>query len=202
MGVIGNADTNENNTEATVRIAPDLVDSRKAFTVITECDIMESGMGARSNTCKIVVKVLNVPVGKVSITKPSSRFNPPNYGFRDSRGTITTGKAVSLTVVEAKRKTLELGTLYFKHFVDQLDTKDFIIYVRDNSQPTVPMFKLALKELSIVGYRKYVEMFSIPSCTAVLVGMKVDPETGSTKLVKMAGGIDVGQVANSRVVEM
>ena len=51
MGVIGNADISEDNTEAIVRIVPDLVGSRRASTAIIECDITESGMGTRSNAC-------------------------------------------------------------------------------------------------------------------------------------------------------
>ena len=104
MGVIGNADISEDNTEAIVRIVPDLVGSRRASTAIIECDITESGMGTRSNACKIVAEVLNVPVEKVSITEPGSKFNPSNYGLCGSRGTITTGKAVSLAAMEAKKK--------------------------------------------------------------------------------------------------
>ena len=77
MGVIGNADISGDNTEAIVRIVPDLVGSRRASTAIVECDITESGMGTRSNACKIVAEVLNVPVEKVSITEPGSKFNRP-----------------------------------------------------------------------------------------------------------------------------
>ena len=51
MSVIGNADIQEDNTEAIVRIVPDLVGSRRGSTVIIECDITESGMGTRSNAC-------------------------------------------------------------------------------------------------------------------------------------------------------
>ena len=202
MGVIGNADISEDNTEAIVRIVPDLVGSRRASTAIIECDITESGMGTRSNACKIVAEVLNVPVEKVSITEPGSKFNPSNYGLCGSRGTITTGKAVSLAAMEAKKKALELGALYFKRSVDQLDTKDFMVYVRDNPQLVVPMFKLAPKELSIVGYGKHMEMFNIPSCMAIFVEAEVDLETGNTKLVKVAGGTDIGQIIDSKAVEM
>lgn len=202
MGVIGNADISEDNTEAIVRIVPDLVGSRRASTAIIECDITESGMGTRSNACKIVAEVLNVPVEKVSITEPGSKFNPSNYGLCGSRGTITTGKAVSLAAMEAKKKALELGALYFKRSVDQLDTKDFMVYVRDNPQLVVPMFKLAPKELSIVGYGKHMEMFNIPSCMAIFVEAEVDLENGNTKLVKVAGGTDIGQIIDSKAVEM
>ncbi len=77
-----------------------------------------------------------------------------------------------------------------------------MVYVRDNPQLVVPMFKLAPKELSIVGYGKHMEMFNIPSCMAIFVEAEVDLETGNTKLVKVAGGTDIGQIIDSKAVEM
>ncbi|MDR1020404.1 MAG: molybdopterin-dependent oxidoreductase, partial [Synergistaceae bacterium] len=158
MGVIGNADISEDNTEAIVRIVPDLVGGKRASTCIIECDITESGMGTRSNACKIAAEVLNVPYEKVSITEPGTKFNPSNYGLCGSRGVITTGKAISNAAMEAKKKALDFASLHFKRSADQLDTKDFMVYVRDTPNLSVPMFKLGPKELSIVGYGKHMEM--------------------------------------------
>lgn len=202
MGVIGNADISEDNTEAIVRIVPDLVGSRRASTCIIECDITESGMGTRSNACKIAAEVLNVPVEKVSITEPGTKYNPSNYGLCGSRGVITTGKAISNAAMEARRQALDLGALYFKRSVDQLDTKDFIIYVRDTPELKVPMFKVAPKELSIVGYGKHMEMFDIPSCMAFFVEVEVDLDTGHIEICKIAGGTDIGQIIDSKALEM
>lgn len=202
MGVIGNADINEDNTEAIVRIIPDLVGGRRASTALIECDITESGMGTRSNACKIVAEVLNVPYEKVSITEPGSRYNPSNYGLCGSRGTITTGKAVSLAAMDAKKQMLDLAATYLKRSVDQLDTKDFMVYVRDNPEIVVPMFKLCPKELSIVGYGKHMEMFNIPSCMCLFVEAEVDLETGHTEITQLVGATDVGQIVDSKALEM
>lgn len=202
MGVIGNADISEDNTEAIVRIVPDLVGGKRASTAIIECDITESGMGTRSNACKIAAEVLNVPYEKVSITEPGTKYNPSNYGLCGSRGTITTGKAISNAALEAKKKALELGARYFKRSEDQLDTKDFMVYVRDTPELTVPMFKLAPKELSIVGYGKHMEMFDIPSCMAMFVEVEVDLETGHIEIIKLAGSSDVGQIIDKKALEM
>jgi CO/xanthine dehydrogenase Mo-binding subunit len=202
MGVIGNADISEDNTEAIVRIVPDLVGGKRASTCIIECDITESGMGTRSNACKIAAEVLNVPYEKVSITEPGTKFNPSNYGLCGSRGVITTGKAISYAALEAKKKALDYASLYFKRSADQLDTKDFMVYVRDTPNLSVPMFKLGPKELSIVGYGKHMEMFDIPSCMAVFVEAEVDLETGHITLCRICGGADIGQVIDIKALEM
>ncbi len=202
MGVIGNADVSEDNTEAIVRIIPDLVGGRRASTCLIECDITESGMGTRSNACKIAAEVLNVPVEKVSITEPGSQYNPSNYGLCGSRGTITTGKAVANAAMEAKQKALDLASLHFKRSADQLDTKDFMVFVRDTPELVVPMFKLGPKELSIVGYGKHMEMFNIPSCMCLFVEVEVDLDTGHIEILHLVGSTDVGQIIDSKALEM
>ena len=201
MGVIGNADISEDNTEAVVRIIPDLV-GRRASRVVIETDITESGMGTRSNAIKIAAEVLNVPVERVIITEPGSQYNPSNYGLCGSRGTITTGKPIANAAMDCKRQVLELGAKYFHRSVDQMDTKDFMVYVRDNPQMTVPMFKLCDKELSIVGYGKHMEMFNIPSCCALFVDVEVDLETGHVEILNLASGTDIGQIIDSKALEM
>jgi CO/xanthine dehydrogenase Mo-binding subunit len=107
MGVIGNCDIQEDNTEAIVRIIPSLevsnVGSGASF-VVVECDITESGMGQRSNACKVVAEVFNCPYEWVSITDPGSRNNPSNFGLCGSRGTITTGKAVTEAALMRRRR--------------------------------------------------------------------------------------------------
>lgn len=202
MGVIGNADISEDNTEAIVRIIPDLVGGKRTSTCLIECDITESGMGTRSNACKVAAEVLNVPIERISITDPGTRHNPSNYGLCGSRGVITTGKAISNAAMEAKKKALELASLYFKRSSDQLDTKDFIVYVRDTPELKVPMFKLGPKELSIVGYGKHMEMFDIPSCVALFVEVEVDLESGHIELCNISAGTDIGQIIDSKALEM
>lgn len=202
MGVIGNADISEDNTEAIVRIVPDLVGGKRASTCIIECDITESGMGTRSNACKIAAEVLNVPYERVSITEPGTKYNPSNYGLCGSRGVITTGKAISNAAMEAKKKAIELAARYFKRSEDQLDTKDFMVFVRDTPELKVPMFKLGPKELSIVGYGKHMEMFDIPSCVAFFVEVEVDLETGHIEICKICGGSDIGQIIDCKALEM
>ena len=89
--------------------------------------------------------------------------------------------------MEAKKKALDLGSIYFKRSCDQLDTRDFMVYVRDNPQMTVPMFKLAPKELSIVGYGKHMEITS--ACVCLFVEVRSTSRPVKRK-VKMAAVTD------------
>jgi CO/xanthine dehydrogenase Mo-binding subunit len=205
MGVMGNCDIQEDNTEAIVRIIPSLDVSNTgggASFVIVECDVTESGMGQRSNACKVVAEVLNCPYEWVSITDPGSRNNPSNFGLCGSRGTITIGKAVSEAASDARKKAMELASIKLDRPADQLDMRDMVVYVRDTPEMSIPVSRLADRELSIVGYGKHVEKFDFPTCIAVFVEVEVDLETGHTEVVRLAGGTDVGQIIDSKALEM
>jgi CO/xanthine dehydrogenase Mo-binding subunit len=67
---------------------------------------------------------------------------------------------------------------------------------------SIPVSRLADRELSIVGYGKHVEKFDFPTCIAVFVEVEVDLETGHTEVVRLAGGTDVGQIIDSKALEM
>jgi CO/xanthine dehydrogenase Mo-binding subunit len=205
MGVIGNADIQEDNTEAIVRIVPNLdlanVGGGSSL-VVVECDITESGMGQRSNACKVVAEVFNCPYEWVSIMDPGTRHNPSNFGLCGSRGTITTGKAVSEAALDARRQAMELAAIKLDRAVDQLEMRDMEIYVRDTPELRIAVSRLADRELSIVGYGKHVEKFDCPSCIAVFVEVEVDLDTGLTEVVRLAGGSDVGQIIDSKALEM
>ncbi|HME20835.1 MAG TPA: xanthine dehydrogenase family protein molybdopterin-binding subunit [Acetobacteraceae bacterium] len=205
MGVIGNADIQEDNTEAIVRIVPNLDVANVgggSSLVVVECDITESGMGQRSNACKVVAEVFNCPYEWVSITDPGTRHNPSNFGLCGSRGTITTGKAVSEAALDARRQAMELAAIKLDRAVDQLEMRDMEIYVRDTPELRIAVSRLADRELSIVGYGKHVEKFDCPSCIAVFVEVEVDLDTGLTEVVRLAGGSDVGQIIDSKALEM
>jgi len=205
MGVIGNADIQEDNTEAIVRIVPQLdgsnVGGGQCF-VIVETDVTESGMGQRSNACKVAAEVFNCPTEWVSITPSGSKFNPSNFGLCGSRGTITTLKPVSEAAADAKRKAMEIAAHKLERPADQLYMQDMVIYVRDNPEINIPVSKLADRELSIVGYGKHVEKFDCPSCVAVFIEVEVDLETGHTEVISLASSSDLGQIIDTKTVEM
>ena len=81
MGVHGNADIGEDESEAYVKLNPD------GRAVLHAC-VSEAGMGQRSAVCKMVAEVLNLPLGRVEITAPDTLVNPFEFGLVGSRGPI------------------------------------------------------------------------------------------------------------------
>ena len=199
-GIIGNADIAEDNTEAYVRIQHDV--KGRYCHLIVQCDLTESGMGQRAAAAKFAAEVMNVPMDRVIVTEPDSVNNPTNFGLCGSRGTITTGKAVTRAAQDCKNKVLEMGALHFGVSKDQLETKDFQVYVRDNPEKSIPIKKLGPKDLNVTGYGNHIEQFDLPSCCLFLTEVEVDLDTGATKILRIVNGTDIGQIVDNRMVRM
>lgn len=200
VGVIGNADVAEDNTQCIVRIQSDV--KGRYGTLIVQTDITESGMGQRAAAAKFAAEVMNVPIERVYVTDPDSLSNVVNFGLCGSRGTITVGKAVSKAALDAKKKVLELGALHFNCSPEQLETKDFQVYMRDRPEKSIPIKKLGPKDLNIVGYGEHVEQFDVPSMCMFFCEVGVDLDTGETKVVRFMQGTDIGQIIDNRMVRM
>ena len=199
-GVIGNADVAEDNTQCIVRIQHD-VKGRYA-TLIVQTDVTESGMGQRAAAAKFAAEVMNVPIERVYVTDPDSLANVVNFGLCGSRGTITVGKAVSKAAADARRKVLEMGAAYFHCSPEQLETKDFQVFLRDRPEKSIPIKKLGNKDLNVVGYGEHIEQFDVPSCCMFFVEVEVDLDTGAVKILRFMQGTDIGQIIDNRMVRM
>jgi CO/xanthine dehydrogenase Mo-binding subunit len=200
VGVIGNADVAEDNTEAFVRIQGNI--KGKGSKVIVQCDLTESGMGQRAAAAKFAAEVLNCPIEDVYVTEPDSMTNPTNFGLCGSRGTITTGKAVSRAALDAKHKVEALAAEYFHVAEDSIEIKDHIAYVRDRPEKSVPIKKLGPQDLNIIGYGRHVEQFDIPSCCMFFCEVEVDLDTGAVEIKRIAQGTDIGQIIDSKMIVM
>ena len=95
--VHGNADVGEDNSEAYVRVRP-------SGKVILQVTAVESGQGQRSNLAKFVAEELDIPYENIQITESSTIENPEEFGFCGSRGTLTTGSAVTRAAEDVKRQ--------------------------------------------------------------------------------------------------
>jgi CO/xanthine dehydrogenase Mo-binding subunit len=201
MGVIGNADVGEDNTEAFVRVVGDI--KGRGGRVIVQCDLTESGMGQRAAGAKFAAEVLHVPIDKVYVTEPDSINNPTNFGLCGSRGTITTGKAVTRAALDAKHKIQALAAAYFGNISpDQIEIENFQAFIRDRPDKCVPIKKLGPKDLNIIGYGQHIEQFDMPSCCCCFVEVEVDLDTGLAKVTRFMNGTDIGQIIDNRMVRM
>ncbi|MDR1580447.1 MAG: xanthine dehydrogenase family protein molybdopterin-binding subunit [Synergistaceae bacterium] len=199
-GIIGNADVGEDQTECYVRIVPDMADDTAR--VVMQLDITESGMGQRSNTAKMVAEVLNIPYERIELTPPDSLVNPSSMGLCGSRGTITSGRAVTEAALDAKRQLFALAEPFLEVPPDFMELRDYGVGAISRPGKWVSWKRLIPPFLTLTGYGKHLENFSTPNFFIVLLEVEVDKLTGRVRVVKMLGGTDAGQVIDPATLEM
>ena len=200
VGIIGNADVGEDNTEAYVRAVPDLFGDKAH--VVLQTDITESGMGQKSNLAKMVAEVLNVPYELVQLTPPDTVINPTGFGLCGSRGTITYGHAVTSAAEDLRDKLFELAVPVLDIMPDAMELRDFCVVNRARPNQRVTWKKLIPADLTLTGYGKHIENFSTPNFFIIFVEAEVDKETGKVDIVNLCGGSDAGQIIDPATLEM
>jgi CO/xanthine dehydrogenase Mo-binding subunit len=187
VGVHGNADTGEDKSEAYVRLTSD------SIAVLYSC-IAEHGTGQRSSLCKMVAEVLNLPLDNVTITPPDTLLNPFEFGASGSRGTYAAGSAAIEAAEDAKRKLFELAAPKLGAKVEDLETKDGLIYVRDDVGKKIPWREVIDRMNTCTGQGRFETDFSFPNFMITFVEVEVDEETGKTDLIRVINATDVGQI--------
>jgi CO/xanthine dehydrogenase Mo-binding subunit len=199
-GIIGNADIGEDNTEAYVRVVPDLFDDKSH--IVLQTNVTESGMGQRSNLAKMVAEILNVPYEMVQITPPETKINPTGFGLCGSRGTITYGHAVSSAAEDVRNKLKKLAEPYLEVAADSLVLENYGVAAKSRPGKFVTWKKLIPPDLTLTGYGKHLENFSTPNMFIVFLEVEVNKETGQVKVLHMQGGTDCGQIIDPSMLEM
>jgi CO/xanthine dehydrogenase Mo-binding subunit len=200
-GIIGNADVGEDNTEAYVKIVPDLGRS-DGSKVVVQVDITESGMGQRTNVAKMAAEILDVDMSLVQVTDPDTLSNPTGFGLCGSRGTICYGEAVTKATLDVKSKLLEMASRKLNLPAEELDTREGYVYVKADPEKRVNWKGLWEPDLTIMGYGKHIEQFSTPNFCIFIVEVEVDLDTGLTKILKIVSGTDAGQIIDPKTLEM
>jgi xanthine dehydrogenase molybdenum-binding subunit len=194
VGIHGNADIGEDESEAYVKLNPD------ATAVLHAC-ISESGMGQRSSLCKMVAEVLNLPLEHVHITPPDTLMNPFEFGLAGSRGTFAVGSAVIEAAEEAKRKLFELAAPILNVNSEDLETKDGQIYVRGNVQKVIPWRRVMGLRRTITGQGRFEPDFSLANFMAIYAEVEADVETGKVELLRVVAATDCGQIIDPLALE-
>lgn len=200
VGIIGNADIGEDNTEAYVRVVPDLVGDKSH--IVLQTNITESGMGQRSNIVKMVAEIMNVPYEMVEITPGDTKINPTGFGLCGSRGTITYGHAVSCAAEDARDKLFELAKPYLEVATDSMYLTDYGVATLARPGKFVSWKKLIPQDLTLTGYGQHLENFSTPNMFIIFLEVEVDKETGKVDLLHCLGGTDCGQAIDPSMLEM
>jgi CO/xanthine dehydrogenase Mo-binding subunit len=194
VGVHGNADVGEDESEAWVKLSPD------GRAIVHAC-VSESGPGQRSSLCKMAAEVLNLPLDQVNITPPDTHVNPFEFGLVGSRGTYTVGSAVIQAAEDAKRKLFELAAPVLSAKPEDLETKDGFIYVRDDVEKTIPWRRAMGIYRSCTGQGRFEHDYSLPNFMMIFTEVEVDVETGEVELLRVVAATDCGQIIDPLVLD-
>lgn len=193
VGVHGNADVGEDESEADVRLSSD-------GRALLHCCVAEAGQGERSNLCKMVAEVLDLPLERVSITDPDSMVNPFEFGIAGSRGTYAIGSAVIEAAEDAKRQLLELAATKLGASPELLSTRDGMVSAQGSDGPGVPWMGILGPTRTITGHGHFHPDFSRPNFLMTFVEVKVDVETGESELARVVQATDVGQIIDPLIL--
>jgi len=187
VGVHGNADVGEDVSEAYVRLDP-------SGTATIYSGLAEHGTGQRSNICKMVAEILQLPLEKVSVTPNDSRVNPFEMGPVGSRGTYAIGSAVIAAAEDAKRQLFKLIAPKFKVKPEDLETEDGMVFVKGKTGTRLPWSKAMGYDRTCMGRGRFEPDFTLPNFMMIFTEVEVDTETGKVDLIRVVGATDVGQI--------
>ncbi len=194
VGLHGNADVGEDESEAYVRLNPDA-------TAIIHCCVSESGTGQRSSLCKMVAEVLNLPVDHVRISPPDTILNPFEFGLAGSRGTYAVGYAVIEAAEDVKKRLFELASPILGAGPEELETKDGLIYIKGKPERSIPWRRAMGLRQTITGQGRFEPDYTLSNFMMIFTEVEVDVETGKVDLVKVVASTDCGQIIDPLSIE-
>ena len=187
VGVHGNADVGEDVSEAFVRLDPD-------GTATVYSGLAEHGTGQRTNICKMVAEVLQIPLERVSVTPCDTSVNPFEFGPVGSRGTYAIGGAVIAAAEDALRQLFAAMAPRFGVSPGELETREGLVYVRGRPEEALPWVTGLRYYGTCLGRGRFRPDFTLPNFMMIFTEVEVDTETGKADLVRVVGATDVGQV--------
>lgn len=170
--------------------------------VTVHCVIAECGNGERLAIAKVAAEVLNVPMENVTVVQADNGTNPADFGLAGSRGTITAGAAVGRAAAEARKKLLEEAAPILGCEPEELDTKDLMIFKKDDPSKQIPWIRICPLYYSITGTGGIEGDFNHNNCVMIFVEVEVDMDTGLAKVVDVLCASDVGQIVNPIELKM
>ena len=187
VGVHGNADVGEDDSEAYIRLNAD-------GTAIIHASVSESGMGQRSNLCKMAAEVFQLPLERVNMTPPDTMVNPFDFGLVGSRGTYAVGSAIISAAEDALKKLYEIAAPELDADPEELETVDGRIFIKGNPDSAISWSKAIGIMHSVTGFGAYEADYSVPNFLMLFVEAAVDTGTGLVNIRKVVTATDVGQV--------
>ncbi|MFQ5911981.1 MAG: xanthine dehydrogenase family protein molybdopterin-binding subunit [Nitrospinota bacterium] len=174
---------------------------------------VEMGQGSGTILCQIAAEELGVPFENVNIVQPDTDVTPYDTLTAGSRSAFHMGRAVQLASGDLRRQLFEVAAEALEVREDQLELREEAVQVSGMPDRSVSIAEIfarrfkGAKGTTLVGQGVFQtssshadpETGQSDNMAAYWFGgacaaeVEVDCETGSVKLVKFAGGADVGK---------
>ncbi len=181
------------------------------------CNTVEMGQGCRTVMTQIICEELGLSPAKVSILDPDVSVAPFDTGTFSSRSTFHMGNAVLLAVEDLKTQLLDAASDVLGVGKMDLHLKDGFIVVKEMPDKSLPLAQAVrgpgVPRGSLMGRGVYqtkggfnkengqglVSFYWMSASGGAEV--EVDKETGSVKVTKYLGIVDVGKAINPANIE-
>ena len=189
MGLAGETDVGEQAANENVELVFD--GGVKVF-----CSITEFGTGGRDVMRKFAAEVLNVPLESVQLSPSDSYAAPYEWGSTGSRTVFSVGTAVVQAAMDAKEKLLERAAAVLQRPPEDLETRDGLIFVKDDPMACIAWVAAIGFNQSITGVGNFKGVFNVGIQQAQFIEISLDKETGKVEVLEQLCSTDCGQVVN------
>ncbi|MDR1572781.1 MAG: xanthine dehydrogenase family protein molybdopterin-binding subunit [Clostridiales Family XIII bacterium] len=164
--------------------------------------VSEIGQGTQSALCNMAAELLNMSVESVSFSEVSMNGTPYTaVGQAESRSLVDFGNAMCNAIDDAKRQLFAIGAETLHVRPEDLDTRDGVVFVKDNPEVAIPwLFLFGFTASCMIGRgdnRKHVDDLLFPHAVPFsFYELTVDTETGELTIPHWLGGVDAGRQIN------
>jgi len=194
-------------------------------TIELRCSSVDMGQGCRTIFRQMVADEFGVSLEAIRVLHPDTDITPYDQITASQRTTFNMGNAIRLACSDAKRQLFEISAKKLGVNPEQLDTRDFKVYVK-----AAPGKRIAVKELfvpvvlsgrvlqeggEILGKATYYvsakpldpetgqgeKAATFYTFTGQAAEVEVNTQTGEVKVIRFATACDVGKAINPLMVE-
>jgi len=186
-----------------------LVKIQASGNALVSCAYADLGQGGATAQMQIAAEVLGLQFDNMSHVSHDTDSTPYTSYQACSSGTVKQGFATYKAALEARDKLFKLAAPLLNVLPDDLETKNGMIFQKDNKLNTIPWFQ-AFQEMGLmgpiydlVGY--YSHETGSGACAAetgaTFASLDVDTETGHLSNIKIVHAQDVGKALFPKAVE-
>jgi CO/xanthine dehydrogenase Mo-binding subunit len=162
--------------------------------------------GTDTAMAQITAEVLGIRYEDVTVARGDTDSAPYGTASGGSVVTFSYGNAVKRAAEDARSKILELAADHLEASVDDLVIADGTVTVKGNPEASVTLAQLGQMSLRsrsgpIVGRGSFSSEPSATTIAAQIVKVRVDPETGQTRIAELYNSLDVGKAINPMACE-